>query len=157
MRHSDVTSALLLLNVFVSEANKLDPGEPPELLEALGPLTPLEEWLIARVHTRMQVMTYRGAQYKYRGHIISFPKNVPTMSQGTTLDRAVVDVSVKDFSPGLSYVAVSRVKTLDGIMFDAPFDHQSICGRVIPERDSRRLDAVRRQAHHLPADVDEVD
>ncbi|KAG6257618.1 hypothetical protein E4U49_006751, partial [Claviceps purpurea] len=31
-----------------SEANKLDPGEPPEHLEALGPLTPLEEWLIAR-------------------------------------------------------------------------------------------------------------
>ncbi|KAG5972537.1 hypothetical protein E4U58_006462, partial [Claviceps cyperi] len=52
-----------------SEANELDPGEPPEHLEALGPLTPLEEWLIARVHTRMQVMTYRGVQYKYRGHI----------------------------------------------------------------------------------------
>ncbi|KAG6136623.1 hypothetical protein E4U12_001130 [Claviceps purpurea] len=51
-----------------SEANKLDPGEPPEHLEALGPLIPLEEWLIARVHTRMQAMTYRGAQYKYRGH-----------------------------------------------------------------------------------------
>ncbi|KAG6161251.1 hypothetical protein E4U27_001053, partial [Claviceps purpurea] len=30
-----------------SEANELDPGEPPEHLEALGPLTPLEEWLIA--------------------------------------------------------------------------------------------------------------
>ncbi|KAG5932373.1 hypothetical protein E4U59_007550, partial [Claviceps monticola] len=56
-------------------------------------------------------------------------------------------------TPGLSYVAVSRVKTLDGIMFDAPFDHQSICGSVTPERDPRRLDAVRRQAHHLPADV----
>ncbi|CCE30183.1 uncharacterized protein CPUR_04031 [Claviceps purpurea 20.1] len=59
-------------------------------------------------------------------------------SQGTTLDRAVVDVSAKYFSPGLSYVTVSRVKTLDGIMFDAPFDHQSICGRVTPERDPRR-------------------
>ncbi|KAG6213459.1 hypothetical protein E4U48_003533 [Claviceps purpurea] len=46
-----------------SKANGLDPGEPPEHLEALGPLTPLEEWLIAPVHTRMQVMTYRGAQY----------------------------------------------------------------------------------------------
>ncbi|KAG5934848.1 hypothetical protein E4U59_005948, partial [Claviceps monticola] len=51
-----------------------------------------------------------------------------------------------------TYMAVSRVKTLDGIMCDAPFDHQSICGRVTPERDPRRLDAVRRQAHHLPAD-----
>ncbi|KAG5951246.1 hypothetical protein E4U58_001256 [Claviceps cyperi] len=39
-----------------SEANELDLGEPPEHLEALGPLTPLEEWLISRVHTRMQTM-----------------------------------------------------------------------------------------------------
>ncbi|KAG5986647.1 hypothetical protein E4U52_008392 [Claviceps spartinae] len=49
-------------------------------LEALEPLTSLEEWLIACVHTRMQVMTYRGAQYKYRGHIISFPKNFSTIN-----------------------------------------------------------------------------
>ncbi|KAG6299816.1 hypothetical protein E4U45_004310 [Claviceps purpurea] len=64
-----------------SKANELDPGEPPEHLEALGPLTPLEEWLIAPVHTRMQVMTYRGAQYVPRSYrqLISFPKNVPTM------------------------------------------------------------------------------
>ncbi|KAG5956320.1 hypothetical protein E4U56_006642 [Claviceps arundinis] len=60
-----------------SEAKELDPVEPPEHLSAL---TSLEEWLIARVHTRMQVMTYRGAQYKYCGHIISFPKNLPTMN-----------------------------------------------------------------------------
>ncbi|KAG6112689.1 hypothetical protein E4U13_004187, partial [Claviceps humidiphila] len=58
-------------------AKELHPVEPPEHLSAL---TSLEEWLIARVHTRMQVMKYRGAQYKYRGHIISFPKNLPTMN-----------------------------------------------------------------------------
>ncbi|KAG6315654.1 hypothetical protein E4U44_001228 [Claviceps purpurea] len=55
---------------------------PASLLSISKPsdtLTPLEEWLIARVHARTQVMTHRGAQYKYRGHIISFPKNVPTM------------------------------------------------------------------------------
>ncbi|KAG6067677.1 hypothetical protein E4U32_003269 [Claviceps aff. humidiphila group G2b] len=59
-------------------------------LEALGPLTPLEEWLIARVHTRMQVMTYRSAQYKYRGHIISFPKNVPTMHHRGQLEILIL-------------------------------------------------------------------
>ncbi|KAG5961044.1 hypothetical protein E4U58_004422 [Claviceps cyperi] len=62
-----------------SETNELDPGEPPEHLDALRPLTPVVGWLIACVHTRMQVMTYRRAQYKYCGHIISFPKNVSTM------------------------------------------------------------------------------
>ncbi|KAG5956959.1 hypothetical protein E4U58_006321 [Claviceps cyperi] len=78
------------------------------------------------------------------------------ISSGSSEKRAVVDVSAKDFSPGLSYVAVSRVKTLNGIMLDAPIDHQFICGKVTPERDPPRLDAVWRQAH-LPADADEVD
>ncbi|KAG6123745.1 hypothetical protein E4U13_000036 [Claviceps humidiphila] len=64
----------------------------PVLSCALGPLTPLEEWLIARVHTRMQpqVMTYRSAQYKYRGHIISFPKNVPTMHHRGQLEILIL-------------------------------------------------------------------
>ncbi|KAG6071713.1 hypothetical protein E4U15_007351, partial [Claviceps sp. LM218 group G6] len=39
-----------------SESNELDPGEPPEHLEALGPLTPLEEWLIARLRVRRPVV-----------------------------------------------------------------------------------------------------
>ena len=43
-------------------------------------------------------------------------------SQGATLDQAVLDISGKDFQLGLTYVAVSRVKTLQGILFDAPFE-----------------------------------
>ncbi|CCE29842.1 uncharacterized protein CPUR_03690 [Claviceps purpurea 20.1] len=78
-------------------------------------------------------------------------------SQGTTLDRAVVDVSAKDFSLGQSYVVVSRVKTLDGIMFNVPFDHPSICGRVRPQNDPRRKDAEDRLCYHLPADADDID
>ncbi|KAG6269751.1 hypothetical protein E4U48_004142, partial [Claviceps purpurea] len=47
-------------------------------------------------------------------------------SQGCTLEKAVTDISGKDFTPGLTYVAVSCVKSLDGIMFDCPFDMQDI-------------------------------
>ncbi|KAG5972380.1 hypothetical protein E4U58_006660 [Claviceps cyperi] len=55
-------------------------------------------------------------------------------SQGTTLDRAVVDVSAKDFSPGLSYVAVSRVKTLDGIMcHDHPPPYTLLSSVIVSE------------------------
>lgn len=45
-------------------------------------------------------------------------------SQGLTLDRAVLNISEKGFSPGLSYVVVSRVKKLSGIMFEETFDFE---------------------------------
>ncbi|KAK3371252.1 hypothetical protein B0T24DRAFT_311211 [Lasiosphaeria ovina] len=39
----------------------------------------------------------------------------------TTLERAVLDISKRDFSSGLTYVAVSRVTSLQGLMFDVRF------------------------------------
>jgi ATP-dependent exoDNAse (exonuclease V) alpha subunit len=42
-------------------------------------------------------------------------------SQGATLDKAVLDISQRDFQSGLTYVAASRVKSLQGLMFDVPF------------------------------------
>jgi ATP-dependent DNA helicase PIF1 len=42
-------------------------------------------------------------------------------SQGLTLARVVIDLGPKDFSAGLSFVAISRVKTLKGLAFHSPF------------------------------------
>jgi ATP-dependent DNA helicase PIF1 len=36
-------------------------------------------------------------------------------SQGSTLDYAIIDLGPNIFSPGMAYVALSRVKSLDGI------------------------------------------
>ncbi|KAJ6437058.1 ATP-dependent DNA helicase PIF1 [Purpureocillium lavendulum] len=47
-------------------------------------------------------------------------------SQSITEDRIVTDLSCRDFQTGLSYVAVSRVKTLQGLMLDAPFDRNNL-------------------------------
>jgi len=41
-------------------------------------------------------------------------------SQGLTLDRAVVDIGDTEFSLGLAYVAISRLRTLEGILLQ-PF------------------------------------
>ncbi|XP_034250933.1 ATP-dependent DNA helicase PIF7-like [Thrips palmi] len=41
-------------------------------------------------------------------------------SQGLTLDQAVIDIGPSEFSLGVSYVGISRVKTLDGILLN-PF------------------------------------
>jgi ATP-dependent exoDNAse (exonuclease V) alpha subunit len=42
-------------------------------------------------------------------------------SQGLTLDRAVLDISERDFAVGLTYVAISRVRTIDSLMIDQEF------------------------------------
>ncbi|KAH7236677.1 hypothetical protein BKA59DRAFT_374876, partial [Fusarium tricinctum] len=47
-------------------------------------------------------------------------------SQSITEDMIVTDLSCRDFQAGLSYVAVSRVKTLEGLMLDAPFDRNHL-------------------------------
>jgi ATP-dependent DNA helicase PIF1 len=38
------------------------------------------------------------------------------------LSRAVLNLNDSEFALGLSYVAVSRVKTLGGLMFESPFN-----------------------------------
>ncbi|KAJ7047993.1 hypothetical protein C8F01DRAFT_1074858 [Mycena amicta] len=38
-----------------------------------------------------------------------------------TLSRARIELGDKDFSPGLSFVAISCVKTLDGVAFKTSF------------------------------------
>jgi ATP-dependent DNA helicase PIF1 len=44
-------------------------------------------------------------------------------AQGLTLKQVVLNLERKDHSPGLSYVAVSRVKKLSSIiLFETPFD-----------------------------------
>ncbi|XP_026290155.2 ATP-dependent DNA helicase PIF1-like [Frankliniella occidentalis] len=42
-------------------------------------------------------------------------------SQGLTLDRAVVSVGLRDFAVGLMYVAMSRVKSWEGLLIDPEF------------------------------------
>ena len=43
-------------------------------------------------------------------------------SQGLTLDQAVLDFRHKEFASGQTYVGVSRVKKLRGLLFETPFD-----------------------------------
>jgi ATP-dependent DNA helicase PIF1 len=49
-------------------------------------------------------------------------------SQGMTLDKIVIRLpSKKDFALGLSYVAISRVKKLSGLLFETGFDYERFC------------------------------
>jgi hypothetical protein len=71
-------------------------------------------------------------------------------SQGATLDQAVVDISCKDFQPGLTYVAVSRVRSLQSIMFNCQFDLDSLRSNAIATINAREDDRLRRVPQHVP-------
>ncbi|EEU34868.1 uncharacterized protein NECHADRAFT_98098 [Fusarium vanettenii 77-13-4] len=58
---------------FFSATNSLNFGEVPGNLPSL---TMVEEMLIARVHVHVKVLQVRGSQYKYRGHVVHFLRNV---------------------------------------------------------------------------------
>ncbi|EXK80752.1 hypothetical protein FOQG_14785 [Fusarium oxysporum f. sp. raphani 54005] len=61
---------------FFSDANNLDFRE---VSGNLPDLTMVEEILIARVHVHVKVLQVRVAQYKYRGHVVHFLRNVGTL------------------------------------------------------------------------------
>ena len=47
-------------------------------------------------------------------------------AQGITADKVVVNIGEREMTPGLSYVALSRVKTLQGLLIDPAFNEQRI-------------------------------
>jgi hypothetical protein len=57
---------------LMSADNDMDPGEVPANLPAL---TQVEEMIIVRSHVQMLVHRYRGHQYHYSGHCVSFMQN----------------------------------------------------------------------------------
>ena len=56
----------------MSAANEMDPGAVPDYLPELSQL---EEMLIARSHVQMMIFRYRGHQYRFSGHCVSFMQN----------------------------------------------------------------------------------
>ena len=57
----------------MSAKNHIDPGVLPAHLPAL---TQVEEMIIARSHVQMVLYCYRGHQYHYSGHCVSFMQNM---------------------------------------------------------------------------------
>ena len=47
-------------------------------------------------------------------------------SQGMTLDKVVIDLESKEFCPGLTFVAISRVRRLADVLFSPPFDYARV-------------------------------
>jgi len=63
-------------------------------------------------------------------------------SQGLTLTKAVMNLNRKEHYLGLSYVAVSRVKTLHGLLFEEPFDFERFKSTNSAVSQQRELDYI---------------
>jgi hypothetical protein len=70
-------------------------------------------------------------------------------SQGLTLSRVVLNIDQREHCLGLSYVAISRVKALDGLMFESPFDFSRFTLQDSPTARDRELDISVRNKHLL--------
>jgi hypothetical protein len=75
-------------------------------------------------------------------------------SQGISVDRAVLNSGKKkDFAPGLTYVAISRVRSLRGIMFEEPFDFKRLKFRTTEVTIMRATDAAKRARQEIALPV----
>jgi ATP-dependent DNA helicase PIF1 len=71
-------------------------------------------------------------------------------SQGlTVLIMAVFNITARDFTPGLTYVAISRVKTLDGVLFEESFGLDRFHRRPSDFVRMRLADVERRRSQHV--------
>ena len=68
-------------------------------------------------------------------------------SQGLTLDRATIELGASDFAPGMAFVAISRIKTLNGLAFRTWFPLQRLLRSNTQSKNLRSLqeDNIRRR------------
>lgn len=84
-----------------------------------------------------------------------FPINTPYVtaihkSQGLSLDRAVLNLNGDDdFSPSLTYVAIPRIRSLSGILFEKTFCFQRLRFKSTDTTVARNLEYQRRKAHEI--------
>ncbi|EME88686.1 uncharacterized protein MYCFIDRAFT_126243, partial [Pseudocercospora fijiensis CIRAD86] len=64
---------------------------------------------------------------------------------GITLDKGVLNISKKDFTPALTYIACSRFRNLDNILFDEPFNYDRFKGKLYKLYIDRYTNYIRRK------------
>jgi ATP-dependent DNA helicase PIF1 len=73
-------------------------------------------------------------------------------AQSASLDKARLNLGARrDFAVGLTYVAISRVRTLQGLLFEEPFDVKCLVPEV--SKSSRMRDADREQRSRQQLDA----
>ena len=109
---------------------------------------------VEKVKSRFMVMKNFYVYRKQFPLILAYAVTIHKC-QGLSLDCAIVDLSAEVFSDGMAYVALSRVRSLDGLFLTA-FDPQSIrvsvssLGEVNRLRKTHRPDIPLYEIPHVP-------
>lgn len=74
-------------------------------------------------------------------------------SQGSTLDYAIMDLGTSIFSPGMAYVALSRVKTLEGL-FLSSFFPKKIYSDTESLQFEQQIDTQQKEENEELSDID---
>ncbi|KAJ0127418.1 Uncharacterized protein HZ326_29480 [Fusarium oxysporum f. sp. albedinis] len=69
--------------------------------------------------------------------------------QSVTKDQIVTDLATRDFQAGISYVAVSRVTSLQGLLLEAPFDRMNMCLAGQHHRQAQQLTDPPYPPHYI--------
>ncbi|KAG9518372.1 hypothetical protein KCU93_g8448, partial [Aureobasidium melanogenum] len=94
-----------------------------------------------RYSTQRQGVTHHRTQFPLK---LGWATTVHR-SQGLTLDKVVLDISQRQFASGLLYTALSRVKTLNGLLLEEPVQKATFGGNATETDRQRLADEVRRR------------
>jgi hypothetical protein len=70
-------------------------------------------------------------------------------NQGLTLSRVVLNLNQRDYCLGLAYVATSRVKHLNSLLFEGPFDFEYFSAKILVISQDKELDYTFRSTQLL--------
>ena len=102
-----------------------------------------EPYSVERVKSKFMLMKTFYVYRKQFPLILAYAVTIHKC-QGLSLDSAIIDLSSKVFSPGMAYVALSRVRSLDGVYL-MDFDPASIIVSTNCLEEINRLHAIYRK------------
>ena len=65
-------------------------------------------------------------------------------NQDITLNKIRLNLLTKDFTPGLTYIAVSRVKTFNDLLFESTFNFSIFSTNLTPMILNKRADTEKK-------------
>ena len=118
--------------------------------EYSGPDFPIYRSKIIPIFPIIRQFNFKGVTYTHIQFLLHLAYTITVYkSQGLTLLRAVLNIDQKEHCLGLSYVAVSQVKTLYSLIFESSFNYSNFALRDSPVAKDRELDICFRNRQLL--------